>query len=109
MMRTIDAEILMRLTPSQISMLHLLGEPLPFCERGGWTLKERIRAGHASLVRQTGQDFGFDPQRWHDYLRETNAGGYRWSNKHLGMPRRIAEAIHDPDWGRTIEELRDNA
>src|SRR5262252_6995330 len=92
----------MRLTPSQISMLHLLGEPLPFCEPGGWTLKERIRAGHASLARQTGQDFGFDPQRWHDYLRETNAGGYRWS----GMTKRIDRAASDPEWRRAVEELR---
>ena len=51
----------------------------------------------------------FDPPRWHDYLRETNAGGYRWSNKHLGMPKRIAEVIGDPAWCRAIEELRDNA
>jgi len=98
----------MRLTPAQIDMLQLLGRPLPFREPAGRTLKDRIRAGHASLVKTTGQDFGFDPQRWHDYLRETNAGGYRWSNKHLGMPRQIAETVRDPAWCRAIAELRDN-
>jgi hypothetical protein len=98
----------MRLTPSQIGMLHLLGKSLPFCEPPGWTLKERVRAGHAFLVETTGQDFGFDPSRWHDYLRETNAGGYRWSNKHLGMPKQIAEVNDDPAWCRAIEELRNH-
>ena len=97
----------MRLTPSQISMLHLLGRPLPFCEGLGWTLKDRIQAGYLDLVKETGQDFGFDPERWHDYLRKTNAGGYRWSNKHLGMPKLIVEVSRDAAWCRAVEELRD--
>jgi hypothetical protein len=97
----------MRLTPSQIGMLCLLGVPLP---RGsvGLTLKERIQEGHAFLKKITGQDFGFDPQRWHDYLRETDAGGYRWSNKHLGMPKQIAEAVSNPAWCDAIMELRND-
>src|SRR5262245_38201511 len=101
----------LRLTLSQLSMLHLLGTPLPFCEPSGsgWTLKERIRAGHTDLVEVTGQDFGLDPQRWHDYLRETNAGGYRWSNQHLRMPKLIREAIRDAAWCRAVEELRRDA
>ena len=89
----------MRLTPSQMAMLELLGVWLPGPER---TLKERIRHGHALLVSITGQDFGFDPQRWHDYLRETKAGGYRWS----GMTKRIDQATSDPEWCRAVEELR---
>jgi hypothetical protein len=91
-----------RLTPSQIAMMQLLGERLP---RGGRTLKERIQEGHAFLVSITGQDFGFDPQRWHDYLRETKAGGYRWG----GMAKRIARATSDAEWCRAVEELRGDA
>ena len=96
----------MRLTFSQIAMLELLGEHLPFVH-GEMALKERIRKGRAKLVSITGQDFGFDPQRWHDYLRET-AGEYRWSNKHLGMPKRIAEAVRDPAWRHAVQKLRDD-
>jgi hypothetical protein len=50
------------------------------------SLADRIRDGHAFLVRIAGVDLGYDPQAWHDHLRATNAGGYRWSNKHLGFP-----------------------
>lgn len=92
----------MRLTPSQIGMMLLLGEWLPGRER---TLKERIQEGHAFLVSITGQDFGFDPQHWHDYLRETKAGGYRWG----GIAKRIARATSDPEWCRAVEELRGDA
>jgi hypothetical protein len=96
-----------RLTLSQIAMLELLGASLPFVH-GEMALKERIRKGRANLVSITGRDFGFEPQRWHDYLRETGASGYRWSNKHLGMPKRIAEAVRDPAWRHAVEDLRDD-
>lgn len=84
-------------------MLELLGEWLPMVPEQ--TLKERIRDDHAFLVRITGQDFGYDPERWHAYLRESNAGGYRWSKKHLGMPKWIARATSDPAWRQTVKEL----
>jgi hypothetical protein len=96
-----------RLTLSQIAMLELLGESLPFVH-GELALKERIRQGRADLVSITGQDFGFDPQRWHEYLLETDASEYRWSNKHLGMPKHIAEAVRDPAWRHAVEQLRDD-
>ena len=92
----------MRLTPSQIGMMLLLGERVP---RRELTVKERIQEGHEFLVSITGQDFGFDPQRWHDYLRETKAGGYRWG----GIAKRIARATSDPEWCRAVEELRSDA
>ena len=84
-------------------MLQLLGEWLPMGPEQ--TLKERIQSGHAFLVRITRQDFGYDPVRWHAYLRESNAGGYRWSNKHLGMPKRIAQAMSDSAWRQAVQEL----
>lgn len=68
-------------------------------------LKERIRRGHAGLVRTTGKDFGFDPQRWHDHLRETKEAGYRWS----GIAERIAAATADPAWRRAVAELESEA
>lgn len=93
----------MRLTPSQIGMLQLLGEWVPPSPRQ--SISERIHAGHNLLVRVTGRDFGFDPQRWHEHLRETNAGGYRWSNKHLGIPKHIARVLGNPAWALAVEEL----
>jgi hypothetical protein len=91
------------MTPSQIDILLLLGERpgmLPEMD-----LKERIRIGHAGLVETTGKDFGFDPWRWHDFLRETKAGGYRWS----GVAKKIGQATTDPAWCRAVAELRSEA
>ena len=93
----------MRMTPSQIDMWLLLGERPPMLPE--WDLKERIRRGHAGLVKTTGKDFGFDPQRWHDYLRETKEGGYRWR----GIAEKIGDATTDPAWCRAVAELQSEA
>ena len=70
------------------------------------SLADRIRDGHEYLVGIAGVDLGYDPRAWHEHLRSTNAGGYRWSNKHLGFPRRIALALADPEWQRAVSALR---
>jgi hypothetical protein len=87
-------------------MVSLLGEWLPRVPEQ--TVKERIAEGHRFLVKVTGEDFGLDPQRWHEHLCQTDAGGYRWSNKHLGMPKRIARALNDPEWLAAVAELRND-
>jgi len=96
----------MQLTPAQIGMLSLLGHDLPFVMPREWTLADRVRHGRESLVHLARTDFEYDPAKWHEHLRETNAGGYRWSNKHLGMPKRIAQATSDPEWCAAVKELR---
>jgi hypothetical protein len=96
----------MRLTPAQLAMTSLLGEWLPRVPEQ--TVKERIAHGRSFLVKITGEDFGLDPQRWHDHLCITDAGGYRWSNKHLGMPKRIARALNDPVWRVAAMELQND-
>ena len=93
----------MRLTPAQIGMYALLGHLLPMGMDRGQPLAERIRDGREFLARLAGVDLGYDPAAWHEYLRTTNAGGYRWSNKHLGFPKRIAQATTDPEWLAAIE------
>jgi len=95
----------MRWTPAQLGMLMLLGEEPPMGPAVERSLAERIREGRECLVFDSGVDFGYDAARWHEHLRETNAGGYRWSNKHLGMPRRIARAAADPEWRAAVEQL----
>jgi hypothetical protein len=52
---------------------------------------------------------GMSPGAWHEHLRATNAGGYRWSNKHLGFPRRIARALSNPAWHRAVAALHAGA
>jgi hypothetical protein len=83
----------------------LLGHLLPMGTPRGWTLADRIRYGHEFLVRITKVDLGYDPAAWHEHLRAT-ASGYRWSNKHLGFPRRITLALASPEWHRAVALLR---
>jgi NADH pyrophosphatase NudC (nudix superfamily) len=63
---------------------------------------EGIARGRQSLVRLTQHDFGYDLRAWHDYLIETNAGGYKWSNRHRGYPKEIESALSDSDWQRDV-------
>jgi hypothetical protein len=98
--------MLVRLTPAQIGMYALLGQRLGMGMPRDQSLTDRIRDGHAFLVRLAGVDLGYDPQAWHEHLRATDAGGYRLSNKHLGFPRRIASALADAEWRQAIARLR---
>ena len=97
----------MRRTPAQLAMEALLGHFLPMGMPHGQSLAERIQRGRASLVRISGVDLGFDPEAWHEHLRETDAGAYRWSNKHLGFPKRIREALESSEWREAIAELNE--
>ena len=96
----------MRLTPAQCGMHGLLGRLLPMGMPRDQSLADRIRDGHAFLVRLARVDLGYDPQAWHEHLRATDAGGYRWSNKHLGFPRQIAAALSNPEWQAAVASLR---
>jgi hypothetical protein len=94
-----------RLTPAQIGMHALLGRLLPMGMPRDQPLADRIRDGHDFLVRIARVDFRYDPQAWHQHLCTTDAGGYRWSNKHLGFPRQIASALANPDWQAAVASL----
>jgi hypothetical protein len=83
----------------------LLGHQLPMGMPRDWTLADRIRHGHAFLVRIAEVDLGYEPVVWHEHLRAADAGGYRWSNKHLGFPRQIRLALADPAWHRAVASL----
>lgn len=96
----------LRLTPAQCGMHALLGHLLPMGMPCDQPLVDRIREGHAFLVRITCIDLGYDPQAWHEHLRTTNAGGYRWSNQHLGFPRQITLALGDAKWQEAVASLR---
>ena len=95
----------MRLTPAQIGMQALLGAFLPMGMPRDWTMRQRVKHGHDYLVTLARVDLGYDPLAWHDHLRETNAGGYRWSNKHIGIPKQIQLAKARPEWQEAVAEL----
>ncbi len=63
---------------------------------------EGIAHGRQQLIESTDQDFGYDLEAWHDYLIETGAGGYKWSNKHLGFSTAIESALADDEWRRVV-------
>ena len=96
----------MRLTPAQLGMSGLLGEWIPFAMPETQSLTDRIRDGHSMLVVLAKTDLGFDLQAWHEHLRATNEGGYRWSNKHLGMPRQIAMTLASQEWQEAVAILK---
>lgn len=96
----------MRLTPAQIGMYALLGHRLPFCIPDEWSLADIIRHGRQSLMQDAGVDHGYDPETWHAHLVATDAGGYKWSNKHRGFPRHIAGALANPEWQAAVAILR---
>lgn len=66
------------------------------------SLAEGIARGRQHLVRITHKDFGYDLHAWHDYLTETNDGGYNWSRRHPGYPKEIECAVSDPDWQQAV-------
>jgi hypothetical protein len=86
-------------------MYQLAGEWLPFVEPDELSIADRIAMAKAELVEETGQDFGFDIRKWHEYLIASD-DSYRWSNKHLSILKRIEEAENDSGWQKAISTLR---
>lgn len=94
----------MRLTPSQVGMTLLLGGFVARLSTGD--LKVDIQRGREWLVRITNQDFGYDALRWHEYLWETDAGGYRWSrHSAVKWARRVQAGMSRPAWVAAVQDL----
>jgi hypothetical protein len=89
-------------------MYQLLGRQLPMGPREG--IRDRIRSGREFLVSITGRDFGYDALRWHEYLWDTDAGGYRWSRRSREKWARLAvTAMDDTGWRQAVQELESEA
>src|SRR5262245_38522351 len=87
-------------------MHSLLGHWLPMGMDHRWSLADRIRHGRDFLKDITGQDFGFDAMRWHDYLWDTDVGGYRWARRSREKwARQVKAVIGDPEWQKAVGEL----
>ncbi len=85
----------MRLTPAQIAVHLICGDdPSP---RGQMTLRQRLCHGREMLRSITGKDFGFDLQKWHDYLKESRDGGYTW-NRTIDLPKIMKSALANQQW-----------
>jgi hypothetical protein len=99
-----------RLTPAQCGMHALLGRRLKMGMPREWSLTDRIRHGREFLRRITRRDFGYDAMRWHDYLWDSDAGGYRWARRSREKwAQHVQAAIADPDWQQAVRELEANA
>jgi hypothetical protein len=71
-----------------------------------WSMAQRIEHGRDFLVKITRQDFRYDAMRWHDYLWDTDAGGYRWCRRSREKwARQVELAINNPEWQAAVREL----
>jgi hypothetical protein len=94
----------MRLTPAQVGMNLLLGEFVARLSTDD--LKVNIQKGREWLVSITKQDFGYDALRWHEYLWEADAGGYKWSRRSRDKwEGRVRTGMSRPGWAEAVKEL----
>ena len=75
----------MKLTPAQVAMAQLHGRQLPMGPRK--EVRDRVLARREFLVQITGRDFGYDAFQWHEYLWDTDAGGYDMGPVDAAPPR----------------------
>jgi hypothetical protein len=92
----------MRLTPAQVGVRLICGQATPRLRLD--SLTERIRYGHDFLVKITRQDFGYDLQAWHDYLKESREGGYTYG-RNIALPAIMRDALQSPTWQAAVASL----
>ncbi len=68
------------------------------------TIEERIIEGRRMLVRITGEDYGYDLQKWHNHLKESREGGYTWQ-RNINLPKIMKEAIASEQWNAAVQTL----
>jgi hypothetical protein len=92
-----------RITPAQGFMLRLAGHVLQRYVVPPGTVEpdeERLRsmkAGKKSLCSLTGEDFGYDLARWHEWLLANDDVGYKHPYAWRTVRPAIERAIADPD------------
>ena len=96
----------MRLTPAQIAVHLICGNDPSRRETG--SMRQQLRAGREMLRSITGQDFGFDLQKWHDYLKESKDGGYTW-NRSIDLPKVMKAALANQQWLATVSVIESAA
>jgi hypothetical protein len=110
-----------RLTPIQMDMLELAGFNLD-CRRYGFhpfnpgaeaipdaDRIEIMKRGRASLVEQTGQDFGFDLEAWQRFLVAHPDLGYTHPYGARVTKRSVRAAMADPERQRLLSLIEGRA
>ncbi len=82
----------------------MCGQVLPPQSRAPADFAARVSAGHDQLVSITGQDFGYDLQAWHDYLKESRDGGYTYG-RNISLPKAMRAALDSPEWREAVQRL----
>lgn len=96
----------MRFTPAQLAVRLICGESPSLRDRE--SLRQRIQNGHDMLVELTGQDFGYDLQAWHDYLKESRDGGYTYG-RNIVLPKIMQAARASAEWQEAARVLTSRA
>ena len=96
-----------RVTPVQMDMLMLAGEPLLHGVEAPSDL-DRVRVmkeARESLKKFTGVDFGYDLSAWNEFLLTSPefSKEYTFSYAWKAVKRRIEELIRDPHRARLVE------
>ena len=94
-----------RVTPLQIDMLHLAGHVLDDSDATEEEKRVAIARGKRELERRTGQEFGYDLKRWHNYLVKTNKEEYCHSYAWNSVQPAIENAFDDPVRARLVTLL----
>lgn len=95
----------MQLTPAQIAVTLICGHNLPIGPHR--SLEQNLKEGRAMLVRIAGLDYGYDLQRWHDYLKSiprSRSRGYTW-HRAITLPKVMQEALASDEWQKTARAL----
>jgi hypothetical protein len=96
----------MRMTPAQMALALICGEKLPPMVPTPEDMCDRLRGGRARLVEMSGKDFGYDLQAWHDYLKESRDGGYKYG-RNIALPKMMKAAMESPEWQAAVKRLKD--
>jgi hypothetical protein len=94
-----------RVTPLQMGMLGLAGHDLDNQEPSEEERRIAIARGRSFLVRMTGQDFGYDLNRWHEYLLESHSAQYRHPYAWRAVRPAVERAIEDSERLRLVAIL----
>lgn len=96
----------MKLTPAQLGVVLICGNRPPMLRRENDSIDAVIRDGRDFLRKISRQDFGYDLQAWHDYLKESRVGGYTYART-IVLPKCMASALARPEWQAAVERLRE--
>ncbi|MFT5091492.1 MAG: hypothetical protein ACI93T_000305 [Porticoccaceae bacterium] len=94
-----------RLTPIHAAMVNLAGHAFNAPDESQEEKRRAIAHGRWELQRLTGDDFGFDLSKWHEYLMQEDKLGYCHSYGWSRVFPAVHQAIKDPERQQLVEQL----